>query len=312
MVRNKGSKIVRTPADRARAQYTEFQVRQKGELLECLMKEMAGISRNAVKSMLSNRRVFVNNVIVTQYNHAVEPGMRIRISKTKNNKEFTSPYLKLLYEDKYFIVIDKKAGIPANTLKDKGNKSSIYSILNEYVKRSARERRIFMIHTMDTDASGLMIFAKDEKTKNTFQNYWDEIIQQHTFVTVVEGKVEKDKGIVTSWFSEEEHQLYISYVLTQTKNDKKAITSYKTIRRSERFSLLELETTRNNQARLHLSSLKNPITGDERNGAKENPLGKIALHAFRLNFYHPITGELMKFETTYPSNFKGVLITNND
>ncbi|MDD4609460.1 MAG: RluA family pseudouridine synthase [Bacteroidaceae bacterium] len=310
--KNKSKADNRTSKDlaaRAKAQYTFFHVKEDGPLMEYLMKQMDGISRTSVKSMLSNRRVMVDNRFITQFDYPLVAGMKVQISKNKNNKEFKSPFVKLLYEDRYLLVIEKKENIPV--IDKKEGSRSVMAILSNYVQKTVKERRVFFVHNLDKEASGLMVFAKDEKTKFTLQDYWDEILRKQKYVAVVSGSVEKDNGAVSSWF-DENHELYLSNTALSNNRNEKSITYYKTIKRANHFSLIEIESTQNNQVKMHLKNLGNPIVGDVKGGNNDNPLGRLALHAFQLNFYHPITGEELKFETTYPSAFKGLLVRQNN
>lgn len=129
--------------------------------------------------------VMVDNVIRTQYNHPLKPGMKVQVSKNKGNKEFRSSLLKLVYEDAYLLVVDKREGL-LTIGTDKQKERTAHSILNEYVlKRSSKNHRIYVVHRLDRDTSGLLVFAKDEKTKITLQDYWDRIVKDRRYVAVV-------------------------------------------------------------------------------------------------------------------------------
>ena len=268
----------RTPAEKARAQYTNYAVKEPMELMEFLAAKMPDASRTKLKSLLSKRVVFVDNVITTQFNFPLEAGMKVKISKQKGKKEFNNRLLKIVYEDAYIIVVEKMQGLlSVNTERQK--ERTAYTILNEYVQRSGRQFRVFIVHRLDRDTSGLMMFAKDEKTQRTLRDNWHEIVTDRRYVAVVEGSMEKD---------------------------------YDTIKRANGYSLLELdlETGRKNQIRVHMQDLGHPIIGDGRYGREDspNPIGRLALHAFKLCFYHPVTGDLMEFETPYPAEFKKLFL----
>lgn len=291
---------------RAAAQYTTFLVHQPAELMTFLMEKMAGISRNKVKSLLTNRMVYVNQTITTQYNFELKPGMKVQISKKKGQKEFHSSLLKIVYEDAYLIVVEKREGL-LSIATNREKERTAYSILTDYVQRSAKEHRIFIVHRLDKDTSGLMVFAKDEKTKRTLQDNWEDIVTDRRYVAVVSGEMEKDSGTVVSWLKD--NKVYVTYSSMTNNGGDKAITHYKVIKRANGYSLLELqlETGRKNQIRVHMHDLKHPIIGDNKYGDGINPIGRLGLHAFRLFFYHPVTGEMMKFETPYPLAFRKLL-----
>jgi 23S rRNA pseudouridine1911/1915/1917 synthase len=294
------------PVARAAAKYTVFNVDEPAELMDFLMKKMAGISRNKVKGLLVNRVVLVDNVITTQYNYALQPGMRVQVSKAKHNHEFRNPMLNLVYEDAYLLVVEKKEGL-LSVSTERQKERTAQHILQDYVRRSHRNNRVFVVHRLDRETSGLMMYAKDEKTQRTLRDNWHDIVVDRRYVTVVEGDMEKDTDTVRSWLTD--HTFYVSSSPTDD-GGKEAITHYKTIKRANGYSLVELqlETGRKNQIRVHMSELGHPVVGDRRYGSEIDPLGRMALHAFKLCFYHPVTGELMEFETPYPGNFKNLLM----
>ena len=291
---------------RAVAQYTTFHVNEEAELMSFLMTKMAGISRNKVKTLLTNRTVYVDKVITTQYNFLLKPGMVVQISKTRGQKDFRSSLLKIVYEDAYLIVINKREGL-LSIATNREKERTAYSILTEYVQRSAKQHRIFIVHRLDKDTSGLMVFAKDERTKRNFQDNWENIVTDRRYVAVVSGEMEKSAGTVVSWLKD--NKMYVTYSSAEDNGGDKAITHYQTVKRGNGYSLLELklETGRKNQIRVHMQDLKHPIVGDTKYGNGDDPIGRLGLHAFKLCFYHPVTGERMEFETPYPSSFKSLI-----
>ncbi|MDO4180561.1 MAG: RluA family pseudouridine synthase [Bacteroidales bacterium] len=295
------------PIARAAAKYTIYNVNQPAELMEFLMQKMAGISRNKVKALLTNRAVLVDNTITTQYNFPLKPGMKVQISRSKNNREFKNPMLKLVYEDAYLIVVEKKEGL-LSVSTDHQKERTAQHILNDYVKRSHRNNRIFVVHRLDRETSGLMMYAKDEMTQHTLRDNWHDIVTDRRYVAIVSGDMERDFGTVESWLTD--RKLYVSSSPVDDGQGKYSVTHYKTIKRANGYSLLELdlETGRKNQIRVHMSDLGHPVVGDERYGSDSNPLGRLALHAFKLCFHHPVTGELMEFETPYPATFKNLML----
>lgn len=295
------------PVARAAARYTVFPVNEPAELMEFLMRKMDGISRNKVKTMLTNRVVLVDNVITTQYNFALKPGMKVQVSKAKHNHEFRHPLLKLVYEDAYLIVVEKKEGL-LSVSTDRQKERTAQHILNEYVKRTHRNNRVFVVHRLDRETSGLMMYAKDEITQHTLRDNWQEIVTDRRYVAIAQGEMEKDFGTVESWLTD--RKLYVSSSPVDDGVGRHAVTHYRTIKRANGYSMVELnlETGRKNQIRVHLSDLGHPVVGDERYGSDCNPLGRLALHAFKLCFYHPVTGEPMEFETPYPSTFRALML----
>lgn len=292
---------------RARTQYTDYMVKEPMELMEFLASKMPDASRTKLKSLLSKRIVYVDSVITTQYNFPLKPGMKVQVSREKGRKEFNHKLIKIVYEDAYVIVIEKMQGLlSVNTDRQKERTAS--TILNEYVQRSGKQHRVHIVHRLDRDTSGLMMFAKDEKTQNTLRDNWQEIVYDRRYVAVVTGEMERDAGRVSSWLTD--RKLYVASSPTDD-GGKEAITHYRTIKRGNGFSLVELvlETGRKNQIRVHMQDLGHPIIGDGRYGFEDvNPIGRLGLHAFKLCFYHPVTGEPMQFETPYPGDFKKLFI----
>ena len=294
------------PIARAVSKYTVYNVTEADELMSFLMKKMAGVSRTRVKSMLTHRVVLVDNNIQTRHDCPLKPGMKVQISRAKHNREFRHPMLKLLYEDAYLIVVEKKEGL-LSVATDHQKERTAQHILNEYVKRENRNNRIYVVHRLDRETSGIMMYAKDEKTQHTLRDTWHHIVTDRRYVTIVQGEMEKDQGSVESWLTD--RKLYVSSS-AHDDGGKYALTHYRTIKRANGYSLLEvqLETGRKNQIRVHMQQLGHPVLGDERYGCEANPLGRMALHAFKLCFRHPVTGELMEFETPYPPAFKSLML----
>lgn len=298
----------RTAAEKALAQYTNYLVKEPMELMSFLASKMPDASRTKLKALLSKRVVLVDSVITTQFNFPLKPGMKVQISKEKGKKTFQNKLLKIVYEDAYLIVVEKSEGLlSVNTERQK--ERTAYTILNEYMQRSGRHHRIHIVHRLDRDTSGLMMFAKDEKTQRTLRDNWHDIVTDRRYVAVVSGEMKKDYGKIESWLTD--RTLYVS---SSPVDDGGAfsITHYRTIKRANGLSLVELdlETGRKNQIRVHMQDLGHPIIGDGRYGGEStpNPISRLALHAFKLCFYHPITGQLMEFETPYPPDFKKLFL----
>ena len=227
----------RTPAEKARAQYTNYAVKEPMELMEFLTAKMPDASRTKLKSLLSKRVVLVDNVITTQFNFPLKPGMKVQISKDKGRKEFNNRLLKIVYEDAYIIVVEKMQGLlSVNTERQK--ERTAYTILNEYVQRSGRQHRVYIVHRLDRDTSGLMMFAKDEKTQRTLRDNWHDIVTDRRYVAVVEGSMEKDYDTVVSWLTDK--TLYVSSS-GYDDGGSKSITHYRTIKRANGYSLVELD-----------------------------------------------------------------------
>lgn len=294
---------------RARAQYTNYNVKEAMGLMDFLATQMPQASRTKLKTLLGKRVVYVDNTICTQHDFPLQPGMKVRISREKGYGEFHNRLLKIVYEDSYLIVVEKMPGL-LSVSTERQKERTACNILTEYLQRNGRNRRVYVVHRLDRDTSGLMMFAKDEKTQHSLRDNWHKTVYDRRYVAVVRGEMERDSGTVTSWLTDRTLYVYSSPV---DDGGQLAITHYRTLRRANGYSLVELqlETGRKNQIRVHMQDLGHPVVGDGRYGPDDglNPLRRLALHAFKLCFYHPVTGRPMAFETPYPADFRRLVST---
>lgn len=293
-------------SQKVQASSTSLQVEQDIELMKFLLEQLPSKTRNNIKSLLLHHQVVVDGNAVSQYNHPLHAGQEVLIkwSLVRDSEEVKG--LKILYEDAAVIVIDKPAGL-LSMASDKEKVYTAYHQLTDYVRRDNPENRIFIVHRLDRDTSGVMLFAKNEPVKHALQDGWKEMIVDRAYVAVVEGKVESEEGSVRSWLKETKTKLM--YTSSQPGDGLEAISHYKVLRSSSEYSLLEirLETGRKNQIRVHMKDLGHSIVGDKKYGAQGNPLGRLGLHAHILAFHHPMTNEIMRFETEVPKKFNRLL-----
>ena len=282
---------------------TQLTVKQENvPLMEFLLEKMGGMSRNSVKSLLSHRQVSVNNKVTTQFDFPLKKEDRVTINTSNGNRELHHPKLRIIFEDNDLIVVEKKEGLLTVTT-GSGDDTTAFSILKNYVKKSSPANKIYTVHRLDRETSGILVFAKNIEVQHILRNNWHDIVRKRTYVAVVEGKVMKESDQIVSWLTENE----VSLKIRSSKTDnggKQAITNYKRLKCNDQFSLLEieLETGRKNQIRVHMESIGNPVVGDRKYGSNVE-FGRLALHARVLEFYHPITGEIVHFETPIPPEF---------
>jgi 23S rRNA pseudouridine1911/1915/1917 synthase len=245
----------------------------------------------------------VNGKCNTAFNFALKKGDIVRFSSVGEEKQNPNHKCSIVYEDDDILVVNKKIGVLSMST-GKDDETTAYSIMTEHVRRHGRDNRIFIVHRLDRETSGLLMFAKNPQSQEILQNNWNENIISRKYVAVVEGKMEKESGKITSWLTENRKSLKMNSSPTDN-GGKKAVTNYKTINSGEKYSLLELEleTGKKNQIRVQLASISHPIAGDKKYGAQSNPLKRICLHARTLAFYHPITGRQMSFDTGVPKEF---------
>lgn len=213
--------------------------------------------------------------------------------------------LKILYEDKDILIVDKPAKLlTVSTSKEKYK--TLFHQVFEYVKSKNKHNKVFIVHRLDKDTSGIVVFAKSEDIKYKLQNNWNNIVRTRRYVAIVEGKVVKS-GKIVSYLKET--KTLLTYSTKDKKNGKKAITLYNPIKNCGKYSLLEIDilTGRKNQIRVHMKDMNHPIIGDKKYGAQTNPIGRLGLHATVLEFYHPRTNELLKIASNIPKDFEKII-----
>ena len=283
--------------------YDHYTVRQAMPLLEWLLANVKG-SRSKLKATLQGRGVKVNDKYVTQFDYPLTPGMRVSISKSKRNDTFKSRYVKLVYEDQYLVVIEKNVGILSMAA---GHSSlNVKNVLDDYFQRTRQACRAHVVHRLDRDTSGLMIYAKDMQTEQMLEHNWHDIVYDRRYVGVVSGVMGENEGTVANWLKD--NRAYITYSSPVDNGGKYAVTHFKVLERSADYSLVEyrLETGRKNQIRVHSADMGYPICGDVKYGNDDNPLHRLCLHAYKLCFYHPVTRERMEFATPVPTSFRSL------
>lgn len=277
-------------------------VSEQTALLPCLLLNMSDKGRNKVKAILTRGQVMVDGRVVTQHDYALQPGQTVRVNLYRPQQMDALHGLRIIYEDAYLLVVDKDAGL-LTIATDEEKYATAYRQLQAYVEQAGEQQRIFVVHRLDRDTSGLLLFAKTETVKQALQNNWQEAVSERVYTVLVEGRVNQEAGVITSWLKETKTMLVYS---SQRPGDgDRAVTHFTVLRAENHCSLLEarLETGRKNQIRVHMKDMGHPVVGDKRYGAAGNPLGRLGLHARVLEFVHPVTGEQLHFETPVPPPF---------
>lgn len=282
--------------------YAHYQVAESAKLLDWLLKNLKGESRTKIKATLQGHGIRVNGKERTQFDYPLAPGDRISVSLTKKNRDqFKSRYLKIVYEDRHLIVIEKQVGILSMAA---GHSSlNVKTVLDDYFRQTRQRCTAHVVHRLDRDTSGLLVYAKDKETELAMESDWHHVVYDRRYVAVVSGEMEQDEGTVASWLKD--NKAYITYSSDTDNGGKYAVTHYHVLRRTTDYSLVEyrLETGRKNQIRVHSADLGHPICGDIKYGNGDDPCGRLCLHAYILCFYHPVTHERMEFETSIPPAF---------
>ena len=286
-----------TPGD-----YDHFVVKKEQPLLEFLLENVKQ-TRTKVKAILHGQGIKVNGKTVTQFDYPLLPGMKVAVSKTKRNQQpFRSHYVRIVYEDRWLIVVEKQPGI----LSMAGGHSSlnVKSVLDDYFKKSRQKCTAHVVHRLDRDTSGLMVYAKDMETEQILEHNWHDIVYDRRYVAVLSGEMEQDEGTIANWLKD--NKAYVTYSSPVDNGGKYAVTHFHVMDRTTEHSLVEfkLETGRKNQIRVHAADMGHPVCGDVKYGNGDDPLHRLCLHAWLLCFHHPVTGEPMEFETTVPATFR--------
>lgn len=279
-------------------------VKEEDTLLSFLFALLSGQSKSSVKALLAHRQISVNGKLTSQFDTPLLPGDEVGISYERGKVEFNNPKLTIVWEDEDLIVVNKKEGL-LSVSSTKVKERTAYHLLSEYVKKSDPRNKIFVLHRLDRDTSGLMMFAKSQRVQKELQSNWNANITARTYVAVVEGRPVKDSDLIISNLTENaKMQVYV----TAEDGGKEAITRYRVLKSNSTYSLLELdlETGRKNQIRAQMQSIGHSIAGDYKYGAETDPIGRLMLHARRLFFIHPVTGEEMRFETRIPEKFTSI------
>ena len=274
-----------------------FKVEKPQELMPFLTENHPDTSRSKIKSWLVSGNVTVDGEHISQYNFMLQPGMTVRIEKSGT---FLSQWMNIVYEDNYIIVVEKKEGILTHSLTL--NDPSLQNILNDYLLFTHQKCRAHVVHRLDRDTSGLLIFTKDKKVELLFEKDWKGTVYDRRYVAVLSGQMQKE-GTIESYIRYEDDG---RFTCSATDNGGKwAVTHYRTLKANNRYSLVEfkLYTGRKNQIRIHSKVMGHPVVGDFRYQNYDDPIGRLGLHAYKLCFTHPVTGKDLRFETPFPKEF---------
>ena len=282
-----------------------FKVTDPVQLIVFIMDKMHGISRNRAKALISNRVVLVNNIITTHPLTDLKPGDVVQLDRSKHKMSFHSNELDIVYEDPYLLIIDKYPGLLS--MSNNSRQQTVQTVLNRYLEKGGGRNTSHLVHRLDRDTSGLMVYAKDIQTQQSFINGWQQLVTDRRYLALVEGELEKPRGCIRSWLTEDKR--FITHSSPVDNGGKYAVTHYNVLKSSNGCSLVEceLETGRKNQIRVHMADLGHPVVGDHKYGASSDPAKRLCLHAYMLCFVHPVTGKRMRFETPVPVCFEKCL-----
>ena len=284
-----------------KGEYDRYIVEQDDTLLNWLLEHVKHLSRTKLKATLAGRGIIVEGKRITQFDYPLHPGMKIAVSRTKRNDAFKSRYVKIVYEDRYLVVVEKNVGILSMAA---GHSSlNVKKVLDDYFRKSKQKCTAHVVHRLDRDTSGLMIYAKDIETERLLEADWHHGVYDRRYVAVVSGEMRNDEGTISSWLKD--NKAYITYSSRVDNGGKFAVTHYRTLARTTEHSLVEyrLDTGRKNQIRVHAADMGHPVCGDLKYGNGDDPVNRLCLHAYVLCFYHPVTHQRLEFETPIPAPF---------
>ena len=292
---------------------TTLKATKEAELMQFLMEKMGGMSRTSVKLMLSRRQVYVNEHIETKYNYTLKEGDTIRIQSGIAQQELQHPKLKLIYEDDYIAIVDKKEGLLTMATHRESHETTAYSILKNHLKKANPRAELYTVHRLDRETSGVLMFAKTKAIQQALQENWHQVVTKRLYCALVEGCPQHTEDTITSWLTENKKSLRVSSSPTDN-GGQKAVTHYKVTKTNGAYSLLEvqLETGRKNQIRVHMAEIGHPVVGDKKYGKGLSSIKRIGLHAQILEFIHPITQKKVRFESPTPKAFNTLVNKNTN
>lgn len=284
-------------------------------LIDFLIISLPDTKRTRIKQMLAHRQVALRGVPVTQATALANPGDEVAVNFSREFREFRHRRLRIVYEDDDILVIEKGYGLLSvgnesftptgeSEVQEGPVKETAYSILRDYLKWKDPRNKLFIVHRLDRDTSGLMMFAKNVEAKEAMQHNWDNMVISRKYVCVVDGEPDPQAGTVRSYLGEtSRYEVYSSPV--PVTGGKLAVTRYRATGGNGRHTMMEVEldTGRKNQIRVHMKDLGTPISGDRRYGGATSPAHRLCLHAQTLRFVHPVTRKDMNFQSTIPSAF---------
>jgi 23S rRNA pseudouridine1911/1915/1917 synthase len=280
-----------------------FEVTEQTTLLPFLFLSLSGMSKTEVKSLLKYKHVAIKGSAVTQFDTPLYPGDKVEVNFGRSFYKFNNPQVKVLFEDKWMVVIEKASGL-LSVANDNAREKNAFHIMRDYVRHDNPEANLYVCHRLDQFTSGILIFAKDEDLMNEMRANWDFYVKERKYTCVTENIPAKPEDTIESLLTQNEH------LRVHSTNDESvgrlAVTHYRVLQTRGRYALVDVEifTGKKNQIRVHMAEMGCPIAGDIKYGAETNPARRLMLHNYRLTFIHPVTGETMRFTLPTPTVFR--------
>lgn len=287
-----------------------FKINKSAFLLEFLLSKLS-MSRNSIKSLLSENKVLVNGSVVRQFDYPLAKDDEIKIAKysqntsnpaKKKSKNVCAFPLKdyIIFEDNNYIAINKPSGILS--VESDTENESIYKYVFEYLTINDPKKRPYLLHRIDKDTSGVIVFCKDIKLHSMLKMHWNEDVKLREYYAICEGVFSLKQGTIKSYLKENENNLMYS---SKDKRGKLAVTHYEVIKENSEYSLLKvlIDTGRKNQIRVHMKDIGHMVVGDVKYRSNLNPINRLGLHASRLDFINPNDKKIMSFNAKIPKEF---------
>ena len=296
-------------------------------LLELMQAKLGGMSVTSIKQLLRARRVQVNGAITTRGDQALNAGDEVTILSQAGTTTLHHPKLSLVYEDDYLLVVNKKQGLLTVPTNPDSAETTALSILKAYVRRQHPRNNVYVVHRLDRETSGLLVFAKTPQLQEYMRTYWRQLVTKRTYIALAEGIFAEPQGTITTWLTEDKRNAMV-YSSPVDDGGQKAVTHYEVLgtrciepakgsanipaaamvdgKICLSLVALDLETGRTNQIRVHLASIGHPVVSDRKYGHGNSfaPVDRLCLHARILEFIHPATEQVVHFETPVPKEFK--------
>lgn len=283
----------------------DYTVYKDTTLMEFLIFKMPDSPRKTIKSLLSHHQVAVGGVPISQFDYPLVKEDVVTVSK-KSIARHERKDLPIIFEDEDIIAIDKPSGL-LSIASDKERGRTAYRLISDYVAARGRKERVYTVHRLDEDTSGVLIFAKKPEVREALQKSWQDVVKYRGYYAIVEGEMEEKEAVLHDYLAQNDLQLV--YVTKNRSLGKKSITTYKVIQYKEPYSLLDIhiDTGRKNQIRVQLGSRGHHVVGDDKYGEPSDPIGRLGLHAYRLTFSNPLSKKEYDFVSEMPKSFKQLM-----
>ena len=280
----------------------DFVAKEPMGLLEFLITQYPNLSRNNVKSLLSRKQVSLNGRPTTAFDAPLVKGDKVTVSRYGAREAKPLPF-KIVYEDDEFVAIDKPSGL-LSVSDDRETEYTAFNLTYTFLKSLNIKTRLYVVHRIDKDTSGLLIFSKNPEVRDALQEHWNDLVTRRGYFAIVEGRLSKKDDTLKANLRETSTRLV--FVDHEDEGGKEAITHYHVMGENDEFSLLDvsIETGRKNQIRAQFHDFGHDIIGDDKYHAKKDPLNRLGLHAYSLEFKHPFSGHIKKFYAPIPKTFK--------